>query len=129
MIETDPGEITAMVVTLCGVALTAYTLTRALRVWNIALKSEPELRPMAMRRFTTQGLFLLMQLIMVLESVPALFMDLGPLQALLRNNTLSVISLILMFRTLIDHWQHRANDPRMADRRPPDAPVGGRSER
>jgi hypothetical protein len=113
---TDPIEIASVVTSSLGVIFTVYTLYRSLRIWNYSLRAEPTLRPIAMRRFVTQGWFLLMLTIICMCTTVSLWMPIGPLQALLRNTILSVLSLILTFRAAIDHWQHRASDPRHASR-------------
>jgi hypothetical protein len=114
IIQTDPSEAVSVAVSLFGTIIVVYTLIRALQLWKYALDHDEyqPLRPMALRRFATQSWYLLMIGLILVTTATSLFIPLGALQASMRNNLFTVLVALLIYRAMIDHWQHRATDPK-----------------
>lgn len=97
-------ELIQIITATIGALFTVYAVRGALLRVRAAIGENIDLRPIAIRRMRHQVGLLLTQLTLVIAGSIALSLPVGETQAVMRSYAMSVVSIILLSLSLLEHW-------------------------
>jgi hypothetical protein len=107
ILHTDAIEVSALAAALVGLAFSVYATNGAYVLWRIvsADVDRAELKAIALRRLYLAASLCVKQLIISIAVTITLFLPYGETQSVVRNMTLLFISVLLLLRSLYEHWE------------------------
>lgn len=103
---TDAIEVTALVLTLGATVFSCWVLRRLLEQRRLAAE-DAVLRQHASRRVAVGLFHVLKPLVLSLSLFWCMFLYEGPTQAAIKNVAITIVSLLLLSRSLYEHWEGR----------------------